>query len=204
MHIISLTSLNLSRFYTDGEDHSQSTFIAKFKDKIFSKEILTKLFLGNSGDQIAQLILNHRQTDGDLKLLKIDNLTEDELLLFNNLQKLDDVETSIDTSHITEITHKPKNIIEFFTILKLLNTDNIKEFLETDQDCCQFFLNFCRSVSKEELSIILKQISYVDNGIGYQYGSLIDFFATYLFPSTLTSAEKNILNLLLKMSMNNL
>ncbi|MAZ80741.1 MAG: hypothetical protein CMP18_03035 [Rickettsiales bacterium] len=198
MHIITLTSLNLSRFYIDGEDHSQSTFIAKFKDKIFSKEILAKLFFSNSSDKIAQLIFNHRQRGADLKLLEIDNPTEDELLLFNNLQKLDDVETSIDTSHITEITHEPQNIIEFFAVLKLLNTDNIKSFLDNDQDCCQFFLNFCRSVSKEELSIILKQISYVGNEIDYQDGSLIEYFTTYLFQSTLTSAEKKYLEFIIK------
>lgn len=198
MHIISLTSLNLSRFYIDGEDRSQSAFIAKFKAKIFSKEILAKLFLDKSSDKIAQLILNYHQTGADLKLLTIDNATEDELLLFNNLQKLDDVATSIDTSHITEITHEPKNIIEFFAVLKLLNNDNLEHFIDNNQGCFQFFLNFCRSVSKEELLIILQQISYIDDEISLQDVSLIDYFATNLFPSTLTSAEKKYLEFIIK------
>lgn len=200
MHIISLTSLNLSRLYIDGENHAQNAFIVKFKDKIFSEEILTKLFTSNESAHFTQLILSYRQQDTNLALLETKTLTAEELLFFDNLQKLDNLATFIDTSHVTEITHEPKNINDFFAVLRLLNSDNIESFTSENenQGCYKMFLYFCKSLSKEELTIILEEISKIDEKIDHHKIKLIEYFANYLFPSSLTLAEKKYLEFIIK------
>jgi hypothetical protein len=199
MHVISLISLNFLSLYINGEDNSQSEFIEKFKDKIFSKEILTKIFSDNSDNQIAQLILDHRQQASNIISLKIEALKEGELLFFDNLRNLDNLITFIDTSLIAEITHKPENIIEFFAVLNLLNKDNITIFTENeDKGCFEMFLYFCRSLSKEELSNILKEISNIDKRIDHPDFKLIQYFIESAFPSSLTLAEKKYLGFIIK------